>query len=304
MREAQATIAELTKSNEELLERLQVLRGQMPTAAPVPPPRPMPVPAPSVGQSAPPPIPLPPPTQAPTPAPSVPPRPEPPFESWAARRLSETAMARMMGDLIGFRDQLVDGQVGLRAPESMRVGESANVLLMISMAKAAQELRQALETTAGAEGVRALQAAKLSRYMSARLDGLDFDIAGSSSPNQLVDLDEDVQWQWNVRPKKAGKLALTVTLTAVLRVDGSDKTKDVETLSKEIVVEAVPEPPPTMKEIAAGLWRDYQPPASFLWGTVFMALVTRVWHWRKTVNAKSDGREAALRDKVTGYDPM
>lgn len=276
VREVGERLDALTGYNEELMERVRMLEAELARAVAAPP-------APSV---PPPPVLVQP---APSPSPDRPPfvppishSPSYPAVRLTVGRLSESAARGVIGAVAGLQDQLTDGHFGLQAPERMKVGEAGKVVLLVSLTKAAQQLRAALDAAVGPGSVRALASVKLSKFVEAKLTGGDFEIAGASSAGQLLSLDGDGRWEWEVRPKRAGTLPLTVTLTAVLQVEGMDRTKDVEVLSKEIVVEALPVPPLTWQGVAAKIWRDYKPPASFLWGTVFMAALGRLWNWRRS----------------------
>jgi len=57
---------------------------------------------------------------------------------------------------------------------------------------------------------------------------------------QLTDADEDTTWNWDVRATQAGKQRLTVTLTAIIDMEGTEGTRDVSTFYREVEVEALP----------------------------------------------------------------
>jgi hypothetical protein len=151
--------------------------------------------------------------------------------------------ADAVGGVLGAAYELFRGQVGVSAPERMTVGQTGTVMLTVSAKKAAEELRQALDQATGTDSVRTVQAVRLSRTMSARLTGADFEIvtAPNSEVQTGIDLEDDTTWQWQVRPRGAAPvLQLTVTLTAILQVDGTDRTRDERVFTHNIAVDALP----------------------------------------------------------------
>jgi hypothetical protein len=109
--------------------------------------------------------------------------------------------------------------------------------------------------------------------MSARLSGADFEIvtAPNSEVQTGIDLEEDTTWQWQIRPKRAApSLQLTVTLTAILQVDGIDRPRDERVFTHTMAVNARPL---SWTERALDIWTAYKPTSDFLWGTAFAAVV-------------------------------
>lgn len=199
------------------------------------------------------------------------------------RPAGEQSVADAFGPTLGaietYQEQLVAGHAGLSAPEKMTVGQSGDVVLLVSAKRAAEDLTVALQQLSDAGSVRVVEPAQLSKSMKARLTGPDFDVSAVNSEEQTGVLEDNVSWKWEVRPRKPGKLRLTATVTAVLRVDGRDTTKDEKVFSKEIVVEAAPAAPRTWQDMAIDWWSEYKPPPGFLWGTVLTGCVTWLWGW-------------------------
>ena len=63
------------------------------------------------------------------------------------------------------------------------------------------------------------------------------------SADQTGVIADGATWRWTVVPRRPGQLTLTATLTAVLRDDGTARTRDEPVVSQDIVVVAVPQTP-------------------------------------------------------------
>lgn len=178
-----------------------------------------------------------------------------------------------------FVADVVQGTAGIVAPNTAMVGTSNEVALVVSAAKAVEELRRALESVAEPDQVRAVEAVRLRKVMRATLRGQGFEITPLGSEEQTGVLDADTQWKWQVRPLRAGTLRLTVILTAVIRDDGVDRGRDEGVWAKDIVVQAVPVAPLTWRQWIAAVWSDYKPPASWIYGTLVTGLAALIWRW-------------------------
>ena len=158
-----------------------------------------------------------------------------------------------------YSKQLVNGVVGFDYPPRMKVGDRTDVSLRVSAQKAQQELRDSLTR----EGrVPIVEPVKLSSRMKAELHGFGFEVKPVSSVEQFIDADDDTLWTWDVRATEAGKQRLTVTLTALIEMEGSEGARDVSTFYREVEVEALPK---TWWESTRGLAQEYGPSRDVLW---------------------------------------
>lgn len=105
--------------------------------------------------------------------------------------------------------------------------------------------------------------------MRAELRGFGFEITPSGSTEQLVDADMDTTWGWEVRPVDAGMQRLTVTLTAILNLEGSDGMRDVATFHRDVQVEAIPK---AWWQRSLDAVREYGPSRDVIWPAVGTAL--------------------------------
>jgi hypothetical protein len=186
-----------------------------------------------------------------------------------------------------YSKQLVNGVVGFDYPPRMKVGDRTDVSLRVSAQKAQQELRDSLTR----EGrVPIVEPVKLSSRMKAELHGFGFEVKPLSSREQIIDADEDTSWRWDVRATEAGKQRLTVTLTALIAMEGSEGARDVSTFYREVEVEALPK---TWWGSTRNIAKEYGPSGDILWPAVGAAIAA-VWaavFTRRKARQKRDRRK-------------
>ena len=169
-----------------------------------------------------------------------------------------------------YSKRLVNGVVGFDYPTRMKVGDRTDVSLRVSAQKAQQELRDSLTR----EGrVPIVEPVKLSSRMKAELHGFGFELTPLSSIEQIIDADEDTTWRWDVRATEAGKQQLTVTLTAIIEMEGTEGARDVSTFYREVEVEALPQ---TWWESTRNIAKEYGPSRDILWPAIGTGIAA-VW---------------------------
>ena len=189
--------------------------------------------------------------QRPADPPAPAPAPAPPSEVEAFRHYSR---------------QLVSGVVGFDYPPKMRVGDRRDVSLRVSVKKAMQELRESM-TREGRNPI--VEPVKLSSRMRAELRGFGFELMPLSSVEQLIDADEDTTWTWDIRAAEPGKHRLTVTLTAIIDLQGTEGVRDVSTFYREVDVDALPK---TWWQNTRDIMQAYGPPREILWPAIPTAM--------------------------------
>jgi len=190
-----------------------------------------------------------------------------------------------------YSKQLVNGVVGFDYPAMMTVGERSALNLHVSVKKATQELRDALASQGRTPIVAT---AKLAPRMRADLQGFGFDIKPVGASEQLVDADEDTTWRWNVRALEAGVQRLTVTLTAVVALEGSEGTRDVSTFVRDVRVEAVPR---SWSQRVLGVVTEYGPSRDVIWPAI-PAAAAAIWAFlfaRRKVKRRNARRKQKAR---------
>jgi hypothetical protein len=187
----------------------------------------------------------------------------------------------VFGALDHYKQQFAQGEVKLTAPEQMTVSRPDDVTLIAAGQGTLAQLEKVLTPEAGTQSVA--KPTRLSNYMRAELTGADFTIERIGSAEQTGVIADGATWHWKVTPKKEGQLTLTATLTAILRIDDEDRTRDERVLKQDIVVLAVPQ---TWRDVAKGWWDSYGPPAGYVWTTVITGACTAlatylVGWWRR-----------------------
>jgi hypothetical protein len=104
--------------------------------------------------------------------------------------------------------------------------------------------------------------------MEARLSGTNFSILALAPEVQAVTWNEPTEWRWEVRPTEAGSQALHLTLTAILQIEGTDSTRAIRTLDRDITVQVTW--PQRVGGFAAANWQ-------WLWTTVAVPIALWVW---------------------------
>ncbi len=181
-----------------------------------------------------------------------------------------------------YSRHLIGGVAGFDYPQHMAVNDHASVRLRVSARKAIEELRASLQS-AGRDPV--VESVKLAPDMRAELSGAGFQIAAQSSRQQAISIDDDTTWMWDVKALEGGNLKLAVALTAIVRIDGVERTRDEETFYREVIVEALPTPWWTT---ATNVVQQYGPPSSLVWGGV-PAVGASIWAWmfaRRKIKAR------------------
>jgi hypothetical protein len=174
-----------------------------------------------------------------------------------------------------YADQLRAGHAVFDPPETMVQGHTETVHLIVSAEATVQELEAELRRLVETDAERRYIAdqVQISRVMRARLTGVDFDIDDTEYQERLTDATTTTRWTWQVRPTRAGRLMLTVTLVAL--IDDGGTLREVATpYERSVTVEAQPV---TWRDIAARL----TPPPQVVYGTIGAGLTAGVAWWRR-----------------------
>jgi hypothetical protein len=182
------------------------------------------------GRGRPPPPPVPPPPPPPPPVDGDPP-PPPPVDGEPPPPLPD------------FRDALVDevdqelsklrlANIAYNAPNSLHLGESAQIQLLLSAQKEVEELKTRLTELGERKGTTI----KVSRRMEAHLAGTGFKIEPLTDEIQAVSSRLTTEWKWEVEPTKTGTQSLHLTLTALIDVSGEETAFSIKTFDTTIQI--------------------------------------------------------------------
>jgi hypothetical protein len=160
------------------------------------------------------------------------------------------------------------GNLAYSTPAKMKTGQTQQVTARIAAASVpASELTNGLP----GEQKNVITPLKISTKMKMTLSGPDFTITPLSPVEQFVDNESPTQWQWDVKPNKAGKLHLRLAAVVELK----EISKEFETIDREIAVQVDP-----VDEVSA-FWKG-----NWQWIIATLtALVGAIWRWlarRKT----------------------
>jgi hypothetical protein len=154
------------------------------------------------------------------------------------------------------------GNLAYSTPDKMKTGQTRQVTARIAAASV-----PASELTNGLPGDQknVVTLLKISTKMKMTLSGPDFTITPLSPVEQFVDNESPTQWQWDVKPNKAGKLHLRLAAIVELK----ELSKEFETIDREIAVQVDP-----VDEVS-GFWKG-----NWQWIIATLtALGGAIWRW-------------------------
>ena len=122
--------------------------------------------------------------------------------------------------------------VAFNAPRTMHLNDPVVIQLLLSGGQTIEQLQEELTALGEQEGdeIRASDA------MEAQLTGAGFDIAPVTPAVQLVSNEAVTEWKWEVEPTKTGQRRLHLTLSALIDLDGKDRTYTVRTFERTLDV--------------------------------------------------------------------
>jgi len=136
--------------------------------------------------------------------------------------------------LDGALKAMVPGHVVFNNPETMRVGDTAEVQALLAIDISIDDLMKLLT----AEGKKESDKLLVSDRMQATLvGGGAFDVSPSGAQTQWVSKSGPTTWHWLVTPKLTGEQFLTLTVDAIIMIDKEKDTRNISTLTRKIVVE-------------------------------------------------------------------
>ena len=166
----------------------------------------------------------------------------------------------------GALRKLEFGNIAFNAPTSVKIQDTADIQLILSLAIPQDELKKMIM----AEGAVNSARTQVSDRMQAHLSSSGFTITAVSPEVQAVSRQEATKWEWNIKPNSEGKQHLNLTLSALLNIDGESTPRVIQTFDKTIEVTIPPK-----SEIFTFLKENWQ----WLWTTIFIPL--GAWLLRK-----------------------
>ena len=124
------------------------------------------------------------------------------------------------------------GNIAFNTPETVPLGDTATIELLVSMKEAEEQLRQHVHGIGGVETAHV----QLSDQMEAKVTGLGFRIEPITPERQAVSHTQETKWRWQIEPTKSDTLELNLTLSALIKIDGEPSARAIRTFEKTIVV--------------------------------------------------------------------
>jgi hypothetical protein len=163
--------------------------------------------------------------------------------------------------------RLKTASAALRArPETVRLGEMVDVVLLVSPLASEAELLQRLQSPGS---VVEKGTARIAPRMTAHLVAAGAAIAVVGSEERAVPGSEDTEWQWKVTPAREGTLPIHVTLSAPVMVEGKEAAYQVRTFDATVTVTVT-----SAARVASFVANNWQ----WLWTTV--AVPAALWIFR------------------------
>ena len=122
--------------------------------------------------------------------------------------------------------------VAFNAPRTMHLNDPVVIQLLLSGGQTIEQLQEELTALGEQEG----EQIRASDAMEAQLTGAGFDVAPVTPAVQLVSKEAVTEWKWEVEPIKTGERRLHLTLSALIDLDGKDRTYTVRTFERTLDV--------------------------------------------------------------------
>jgi hypothetical protein len=124
------------------------------------------------------------------------------------------------------------GNIVFNAPSTMQYAQPQLIEMLLSPSLSVVDLQEQLRQKGGSESARI----RLSNRMEAQLTGQGFAIQTLTPELQAVTSRQTTRWRWEATPTEFGQRSLHFTLSAQVKIDGSDTPLVVRTFDREMLV--------------------------------------------------------------------
>lgn len=160
----------------------------------------------------------------------------------------------------------------------MRVGETGEIEAILATNISADELVSQLTAAGRRENASLL----VSDHMQATLTGGGgFEVAPTGPQSQWISKDKPTVWHWLVTPKLTGPQYLTLSVDAIIAINGEKDTRNITTLTRQIEVEVAR---PHNEEEWFEQIKQYVEAGGWAWGVVAGVVGAVIGFWRKMRN--------------------
>jgi len=133
-------------------------------------------------------------------------------------------------------DALKSANIGFNTPETIGLGKSETITLLLSFKQSTEDLISELVQRNVAGNTESAQI-QTSHEVGARLTGTSgLKITAINSEEQILSENNTTEWSWEVEAIKPGSHKLHLTLTALIQVDGDEKRRTIRTFDRLIEV--------------------------------------------------------------------
>jgi hypothetical protein len=168
--------------------------------------------------------------------------------------------------------------IAFNTPQKINIRETFPVHLHLSLTKSLEELQREIAAFGPTDSARVPAANRMEAILIG--DKESFDVTEITAREQAIGTSNTVEWQWEVKPKLAGRHNLHLTLTPVFVVNGATVRKS-KTFDRTIEVDI------TLGQMAqdfvSARWQ-------WLWAAILVPIGGQLWRRRA---AKKDAPSAA-----------
>lgn len=198
-----------------------------------------------------------------------------PVEEAAATQTAKEAM-----ETWPFADQLSKAAMAFNTPDMIKLGNSADMQLIIDPTKTAEQIKKEIE----AEGSKLGADIQVSKVVVAKVLAPDFEVIEFiEKGRQAIDFNGPTEWRWTITPKKIGEHKVNVTVSAVIEIDGDRAERLIKVFDREIAVTVTPAE--AVKFFFSKNWE-------WFWSAIVLPFFVWMWkQYKKKKRAEEDEEE-------------
>lgn len=210
---------------------------------------------------------------------------------------------RIFGAISTLRERLPWANSALSAPEAMQVGDVGTVRFVVSLNKTIEALENMLLEKADIKNEKGepqglstfADRVQVSHVVQASLRGEPAITVRPLGEEERVIGGGTEEWLWRVKAMEVGNQILTLSISAVIDVDGRSRKLVLKTFEREIVIRAVPSLNPVAKFLADNL--------TWVIGTLLLPAAIAAWRRlqakriAKSVTATNPGTAPDVQDR-------
>lgn len=181
---------------------------------------------------------------------------------------STSSTANSLGSVDRVLASMNWANIAFNAPEKIRLNDSAQIHLLLSLQKSMDELRAEINAAGKREGARI----RVSNRMEAHLSSQEgtFKILSITPEEQAIGSIGTFEWKWEVEPLIPGVHTLYLNVIAHFSVDGVPASKSIKTFERKIEV-----------EVSTSQWVSEFYEKNWQWLWVVFLIPAAGWLWKR-----------------------